>query len=186
MTGMCIQQPGKPLLWLCAQQLIMTAPHFQLCNRFSILMSGSVRCQRPTRLSHQQPIHPCRRATSTHIPPTDTPVPTATIATAPGKPTNLSALIAANGIWLSWTAPSDDIDGYQILRRRPRMGEGQLLIHVENTGNNNTSYLDTDVSGDDEKYVYRVKAIRAGMFSNRSKFIDVYVLPGLIPRRAAV
>ena len=116
--------------------------------------------------------------TSTPIPPTDTPVPTATVATAPGKPTNLSALIAANGIWLSWTAPGDDIDGYQILRRRPRMGEGQLLIHVENTGNNDTSYLDTDVSGDDEKYVYRIKAIRAGMLSNRSKFLDVFVLPG--------
>ena len=121
---------------------------------------------------------PMSTATNTPIPPTDTPVPTATIATAPGKPTNLSALVAANGILLSWTAPSDDIAGYQILRRRPRKGEGQLLIHVENTGNSNTSYLDTDVNGDDERYAYRVQAIRAGMLSNRSSFVTVDVSPG--------
>ena len=116
--------------------------------------------------------------TNTPIPPTNTPEPTATTATAPEQPTNLSALVASNGILLSWTAPSDDIDGYQILRRRPRKGEGQLLIHVENTGNNDTSYLDTDVSGDDERYAYRVKAIRAGMLSNRSGFVTVDVSPG--------
>ena len=120
---------------------------------------------------------PVPSATSTPMPPSDTPVSTATTATAPGKPTDLSALVAANGIMLSWTAPSDDIDGYQILRRRPRKGEGQLLVHVENTDNNNTSYLDTDVSGDDEIYAYRVKAIRAGMLGSRSSFINVEVSP---------
>ena len=57
--------------------------------------------------------------------------------------------LKARGILLSWTAPSDDIDGCQCLRRRPRRGESQLLILVENTGNNDTSYLDTDVSGDE-------------------------------------
>ena len=117
-------------------------------------------------------------ATDTPMPPSDTPVPTSGAATAPGKPTNLSALVAVNGILLSWTAPSDDIDGYQILRRRPRRGEGQLLIHVDNTGNNDTSYLDTKVSGDDEIYAYRVKAIRAGMLGSRSSFINVEVSPG--------
>ena len=91
---------------------------------------------------------------------------------------NLSALVAVNGILLSWTAPSDDIDGYQILRRRPRRGENQLLIHVENTGNSSTSYLDNHVSGDDEIYAYRVKAIRAGMLGSRSSFINVEVSPG--------
>ena len=110
--------------------------------------------------------------------PTSTPSPTATTATAPRKPTNLSGLVATNGILLSWTAPSDDIDGYQILRRRPRRGENQLLIHVENTGNNDASYLDTDVSGDDEMYVYRVKAIRADMMGKHSHFINVHVSLG--------
>ena len=120
---------------------------------------------------------PVPSATITPIPPTNTSVPPATTAIAPGKPTDLSALVAANGIQLSWTAPSDDIDGYQILRRRPRKGEGQLLVHVGNTDNNNTSYLDTDVSGDDEIYAYRVKAIRAGMLGSRSSFINVEVSP---------
>ena len=109
---------------------------------------------------------------------TPSPIPASATTIPLGPPTNLSVLVAANGISLSWTAPSDDIDGYQILRRRPRKGEGQLLIHVENTGNNDTSYLDTDVSGDDERYAYRVKAIRAGMLSNRSGFVTVDVSPG--------
>ena len=61
----------------------------------------------------------------------------------------LADALKARGILLSWTAPSDDNDGCQCLRRRPRRGESQLLILVENTGNNDTSYLDTDVSGDE-------------------------------------
>ena len=146
-----------------------------------ILNQGLWSCQEapPTATDTAIPSDtPVPSATNTPIPPTNTSVPPATAATAPGKPTDLSSLVAANGIQLSWTAPSDDIDGYQILRRRPRKGEGQLLVHVENTDNNDTSYLDTDVSGDDEIYVYRVKAIRAGMLGSRSSFINVEVSPG--------
>ena len=42
----------------------------------------------------------------------------------------LADALKARGILLSWTAPSDDIDGCQCLRRRPRRGRGesQLLI----------------------------------------------------------
>ena len=164
--ALCVAEHGGNEAYLAQQQ---------------ILNPGLWACQQAPPPATDTPIPSdtlVQSATNTPIPPTDTPVPAATAAIAPGKPTNLSASIAANGIQLSWTAPSDDIDGYQILRRRPRRGENQLLIHVENTGNSSTSYLDTDVSGDDEGYAYRVKAIRAGMLGSRSSFINVDVSPG--------
>ena len=85
--------------------------------------------------------------------PTDTPAPTATPTKAqqPGKARNLSARKNSAGITLSWDAPAGLIDGYQILRRRPRKGEGSLLIHVDETGSSASTYLDTLVSGVDER-----------------------------------
>ena len=56
-------------------------------------------------------------------------------AEPPGAPRNLTGAANADGtVTLSWDAPKDDsVTGYQILRRRPREGEGTLLVHVNDT-----------------------------------------------------
>ena len=90
-----------------------------------------------------------------------TPAVTDTAPTErPPAPENLTAVENAGGtVTLTWDAPADDsVTGYQILRRRPREGEGTLLVHVADTGSAATSYTDTDVAAG-TKYVYRVKAI---------------------------
>ena len=88
---------------------------------------------------------------------------------APGKPTGLSAEVVGNGVRLSWTAPSGQVDGYEILRRRPKRGE-ELQTLVANTGSSATSYTDTSATVAGERYFYRVKAIRNGVRGDRSGF----------------
>ena len=88
---------------------------------------------------------------------------------APGKPTDLSAEVVNNGVRLSWTAPSGQVDGYEILRRRPKRGE-ELQTLVSNTGSSATSYTDTSATAAGERYFYRVKAIRNGVRGDRSGF----------------
>ena len=92
--------------------------------------------------------------------PTPTPVATPTpTPIAPPAPTDLSVTLNTDGsVALSWSAPSDDsITGYQILRRRPQMGENTLLVYVNDTGSTSTTHTDTSTSNN-TRYVYRVKA----------------------------
>ena len=59
-------------------------------------------------------------------------------------------------IRLSWDAPDDDsVTGYQILRRRPTMGENTLVVFGEDTGSTATTFTDTDVTAG-IWHVYRV------------------------------
>ena len=95
-------------------------------------------------------------------------------ATTPGKPTGLTATLNSDGsITLSWNAPTGDtVDGYQILRRRPRENERSLTVYVEDTGSTATTYKDTN-TGLDTRYVYRVKARNGDNVSPRSNFARV-------------
>ena len=92
----------------------------------------------------------------------------------PGRPHNLTGAANADGtVTLSWDAPNDDsVTGYQILRRRPREGEGTLLVHVNDTGSTATEYTDNDVTPD-VLHAYRVKAINAVGLSRQSNFVNV-------------
>ena len=92
----------------------------------------------------------------------------------PGRPHNLTGAANADGtVTLSWDAPNDDsVTGYQILRRRPREGEGTLLVHVNDTGSTATEYTDNDVTPD-VLHAYRVKAINAVGLSRRSNFVNM-------------
>lgn len=87
----------------------------------------------------------------------------------PPAPENLSARVNDDGtITLTWDAPNDSsITGYQILRRRPTMGEGNLRVYVENTNSTNTSFTDRDVTAG-ERHNYRVKAINEAGVGARS------------------
>ena len=76
----------------------------------------------------------------------------------------------ASCVALSWTAPAGQVDGYEILCRRPKQGENELQTLVSNTGSSATSYTDTTATEPGERYFYRVKAIRNGVRSQRSNF----------------
>ena len=92
----------------------------------------------------------------------------------PPAPTNLTGAINSDGsITLSWEAPDDaSITGYQILRRRPTLGENTLLVYVDNTDSTGTAYTDTDVTAG-TRHVYRVKAINAAGLSGWSNYVNV-------------
>ena len=84
------------------------------------------------------------------------------------KPSELSAGLVAGGIQLNWEAPqerSDEVSGYQILRRRPNEGEARLLILVADTGSAATGYLDASATEPGIEYLYRVKARRGDELS---------------------
>ncbi len=104
--------------------------------------------------------------------------PTAAVAEAepsgpPPAPQNLTAVVNGDGhIVLSWEAPDDDsITGYQILRRRPTMGEDTLLVYVADTQNTATTYTDTNVTAG-VQHAYRVRAINAAGVGPVSNFVD--------------
>ena len=92
----------------------------------------------------------------------------------PPPPTNLTATVDADGsVTLSWDAPDDDsVTGYQVLRRRPPMGETTLEVYVDDTGNTDTTYTDRSVTAD-VRHVYRVKAINAAGLSEESNYVRV-------------
>ena len=91
----------------------------------------------------------------------------------PGQPTGLSATLNSDGsITLTWNVPDGDVDGYQILRRRPQQGESELAVYVDNTGTTATTWTDTDTSLD-TRYVYRVKAHNGDLLSEWSNFARV-------------
>ncbi|MCY3867632.1 MAG: LysM peptidoglycan-binding domain-containing protein [Chloroflexi bacterium] len=88
-------------------------------------------------------------------------------------PTDLSASVSAEGIAVTWTAPDGQVDGYEILRRRPLQGETDLTTLVDNTGDSETSYTDTSATTPGEQYVYGVKSIRGSDRSDASESVQV-------------
>ena len=92
----------------------------------------------------------------------------------PPAPTNLTAVLNADGsVTLSWEAPDDDsVTGYQILRRRPPMGENTLLVYEETTESTATTYTDTDITAG-TRHVYRVKAVNDAGLSSWSNYVRV-------------
>ena len=101
---------------------------------------------------------------------------------APTAPTNLSASLSNEGVVLSWTAPAGQVDGYEILRRRPAQSETALATLVDDTGNADTTYTDTSATTADEEYVYGVKAIRGASRSTVSFRVNiVYQVPTPVP-----
>ena len=97
-------------------------------------------------------------------------------ADPPAKPTGLTGDISHDRVTLTWDDPGDDsITGYQVRRRHASVNNrDDFQTHVDNTGTNATTYVDTDVvSG--ERYVYRVKARNANGLSDRSSYFNAPV-----------
>ena len=91
----------------------------------------------------------------------------------PPAPQNLRATSTASSVTLEWDAPDDaSVTGYRVLRRRPLEGESTLLVYVEDTGNTDTTYVDTGVDPG-TAYVYRVRAINAAGAGARSNSVRV-------------
>ena len=92
----------------------------------------------------------------------------------PPAPQNLSASLNPDGsITLTWDAPDDaSVTGYQVLRRRPTLGEQTLRVYVENTGTTATTFTDTAVTAG-VRHTYRVKAINEAGPGPRSRFARV-------------
>ena len=89
-------------------------------------------------------------------------------------PTNLSGSASEDGIVLSWTAPNaEGVTGYQILRRLTADNwDWSKAVYVNDTGNTDTSYTDTDVEAGEE-YRYRVKARYEDEMGRWSNGVDV-------------
>ena len=93
-------------------------------------------------------------------------------AEPPPAPRNLTVSLGPGAVTLTWDPPDDDsVTGYQILRRRPPLGENQLLAHVENTGSTDASYSDTDDLALGYRHVYRVRAINSAGLGGVSNYV---------------
>lgn len=90
------------------------------------------------------------------------------VETAPPAPSDLSAAATQNTVTLSWRTPDDQtVTGYRILRKGP--GQTEFEVHVTDTANTETQYIDTVEVNPDTIYEYMVKAINAagaGLASN--------------------
>ena len=90
----------------------------------------------------------------------------------PPAPRNLTVSLGPGSATLAWDAPDDNsVTGYQILRRRPPLGENELLVHVENTGSADASYTDTNDLTLGYRHVYRVLAINSAGLSGVSNYV---------------
>lgn len=94
-------------------------------------------------------------------------------ANTPSAPTSLSASVRAEGVYLSWTAPTGQVDGYEILRRRPAQNETELVTLASDTGSSDTRYADTSATTLSEQYIYGIKTIRGESRSEVSSTLTV-------------
>ena len=105
---------------------------------------------------------------------------TVTIAAAQLAPSDLTATLETGDVRLNWNAPVDDaasVTGYTIFRGNPQLTPPRpLSIYISNTGNTDTTYLDTEpVAG--TRNAYRVAARRDSGGSKNSKVARVDVPP---------
>ena len=100
----------------------------------------------------------------------DEPTPTAEAL----APSGLTAEDAKDGgVALSWTAPAEDagsVTGYEVLRAQ---GSAELATLAADTGNTDTAYTDSGLTGDLDDYRYQVKALRGGDASQGSNVAGV-------------
>ena len=88
-------------------------------------------------------------------------------------PSGLTAAVEDGGVALSWTAPAEDaasVTGYEVLRAQ---GSAALTTLAADTGNTDTAYTDSGVTGDLDDYRYQVKALRDGDASQGSNVAGV-------------
>ena len=100
--------------------------------------------------------------------------------TAPRSPSLLwsrwSVRGEPDGIVLHWRAPPGPVTGYQILRSEPHGCTTQMVAHVDDTGSDATTYMDTDVA-EGVTYIYRVRAINSNGVGGRSGFTNQQYRP---------
>ena len=88
-------------------------------------------------------------------------------------PGNLKARGSGEKVTLTWTAPAEDagsVTGYEVLRAQ---GSAALTTLEADTGNTDTAYTDSGVTGDLDGYRYQVKALRGGDASQGSNVAGV-------------
>ena len=104
----------------------------------------------------------------------DTPEPEEEPSPEALAPSGLTAEAAEDsGVALSWTAPAEDagsVTGYEVLRGQ---GSAALATLAADTGNTDTTYTDSGVTGDLDGYRYQVKALRGGDASQGSNVAGV-------------
>ena len=104
----------------------------------------------------------------------DTPEPEEEPSPEALAPSGLTAEAAEDGgVALSWTAPAEDagsVTGYEVLRAQ---GSAELTTLEADTGNTDTAYTDSGVTGDLDDYRYQVKALRGGDASQGSNVAGV-------------
>ena len=90
-----------------------------------------------------------------------------------------------DSIVLHWRAPPGPVTGCQILRSEdPTLNMGtwghgcttQMVVHVNDTGNDATTYMDTDVA-EGVRYTYHVKAINLNGVGPQSNFTGLQYRP---------
>ena len=129
--------------------------------------------------AYELPVSATPTATDAMMAQGVTPTATATPAPPPA-PSGLTAVKGSEGIDLTWTAPAEAVDGYQILRQRPESGETEpqqvALLLISSV----TSFNDITATGED-LYVYRVKSVRSNLYSAASNEARLDLRPTATP-----
>ena len=84
---------------------------------------------------------------------------------APDRPTGLTAVLDDGGVLLSWDAPDETVDSWQVLRKiRPAETAHTVIATVDGELN---EWTDTDLTAGDRRY--KVVAVRDSLTSRRSR-----------------
>ncbi len=84
---------------------------------------------------------------------------------APDRPTGLTAVLDDGGVLLSWDAPDETVDSWQVLRKiRPAETAHTVIATVDGELN---EWTDTDLTAGDRRY--KMVAVRDSLTSRRSR-----------------
>ena len=90
------------------------------------------------------------------------------------RPTKLTVELWDGWVVLRWESPAQDaesVTGYQVLRRQTGSNAlGSFVVIEEDTGSDETAWIDEGASEPGAQYVYRVKARRGEELSKQSKW----------------
>ena len=90
---------------------------------------------------------------------------------APDRPTGLTADLGDGGVLLSWDAPDETVDSWQVLRRfRPAETVHTVIATVDGELN---EWTDTDLTGGDRRY--KVAAVHDSLTSRRSRVAKLVI-----------